>query len=1019
MIQLWDVLTHENIATIEGNGGSVYSVAFSPDGTLLASGSDDRTVKLWDVSTHENIATIEGHSDSVNSVSFSPDGKLLASGSDDRTVKLWDVSTHENVAPLEGYRASVHSVSFSPDGTLLASGSLDRTVKLWDVSTHENITTIYGHGWGVHSVSFSPDGKLLASGSSDNTVKLWNITKWTSTLEIISGNNQEGIIGTTLPNPLVVEVRDRNDNPVPNVKVTFVPIKVRIDSLTLSGGQLSEGTDVVEVTTDEKGRAEQSLTLGPHVGTNPVRVYIGNSVVTFETTGVLPYQLEIVSGDNQEGQVGTALAESLIVELRDWKGNLLPDTQVTFKVSEGNALLNGESKTIGVTTDINGRAALTLVLGYTRKNKVEVSIGPERVEFLAIGNSPLHSDTFFIKQDGVFFHSDFTALSPDWTLLAFRSYFKKVKLWNVETKENIATLEGHNGDVNSVSFSPDGGLLATGSSDDSVKLWDVSTHENIATLSGHRRGVNSVSFSPDGGFLATGSRDQTVKLWDVSTHENIATLEGHRDLVRSVVFSQDGALLASGSDDGTVKLWDVSTHTNIATLEGHRDLVRSVVFSQDGALLASGSDDGTVKLWDVKTHENIATLEGDTLRDVNSVSFSQDSALLASGSYADIKLWDVSTHENIATLEGHRGDVNLVVFSQDGALLASGSDDGTVLFWNMEEIMEKYRKPRPTSLVKISGDSQHGVFYVPLPNPLVVEVRDQYNNPLPGAKVKFAVTRGNAKLRGQSAVETVITDTHGKASIPLTLGDTIENYIVAFLVSEPSIIGLEFVENASVSSSVLFSVGLFSPTSSESLKGDVNGDGVVNIQDLVLVASNYGQTGENVADINGDGIVHIIDMIIVAAALGTEAAAPTLHIKDLSEINTTDVKKWLSDAQQLNLTDATTQHGILFLEQLLAALIPKQTSLLANFPNPFNPETWIPYHLANASDVKITIYDVHGSVVRHLNLGHQDEGYYMRKSRAAYWDGKNSVGEHVVSGIYFYTFTAGNFTATRKMLIRK
>ena len=209
-------------------------------------------------------------------------------------------------------------------------------------------------------------------------------------------------------------------------------------------------------------------------------------------------------------------------------------------------------------------------------------------------------------------------------------------------------------------------------------------------------------------------------------------------------------------------------------------------------------------------------------------------------------------------------------------------------------------------------------------------------------------------------------------------------------------------------------------TEPKGLKGDVNSDGIVNIQDLVLTASNLGQTGQNAADVNGDGVVNIADLVLVAGALGSSDTAPSLYAKDLSMLTAADVKQWLSEAQQLDITDATSLRGILFLQQLLAALtIPKETALLANFPNPFNPETWIPYQLAKPTEVTITIYAIDGQVVRRLVLGHQTEGIYQSRSRAAYWDGRNAFGEPVASGVYFYTLTADNFSATRKMLIRK
>ena len=187
-----------------------------------------------------------------------------------------------------------------------------------------------------------------------------------------------------------------------------------------------------------------------------------------------------------------------------------------------------------------------------------------------------------------------------------------------------------------------------------------------------------------------------------------------------------------------------------------------------------------------------------------------------------------------------------------------------------------------------------------------------------------------------------------------------------------------------------------------------------------MVASNFGATGEHAADVNGDGTVNIQDLVQVAGQLGTSASAPAALYGGLRVAPTrAEVEQWLAQAQQLNLTDATSQRGIRIPEQLLLSLTPKETALLANYPNPFNPETWIPYELANPADVSVRIYSVGGTLVRTLSLGYKAIGTYQNRSRAAYWDGKNEVGEPVASGIYFYTLTAENFTATRKMLIRK
>ena len=186
------------------------------------------------------------------------------------------------------------------------------------------------------------------------------------------------------------------------------------------------------------------------------------------------------------------------------------------------------------------------------------------------------------------------------------------------------------------------------------------------------------------------------------------------------------------------------------------------------------------------------------------------------------------------------------------------------------------------------------------------------------------------------------------------------------------------------------------------------------------MAAALGETGETPADVNGDGTVNIQDLVQVAAQLGADAAAPSAWGRGGEAAFTrTQVQQWLAEVQQLNLTDTISQRGIGFLESLLVLLTPQETALLANYPNPFNPETWIPYQLAAPAKVTLRIHAVDGKLVRMLSLGHKPVGIYQTRSRAAYWDGKNKLGEPVASGVYFYTLTAGDFTATRKMLIRK
>ena len=196
--------------------------------------------------------------------------------------------------------------------------------------------------------------------------------------------------------------------------------------------------------------------------------------------------------------------------------------------------------------------------------------------------------------------------------------------------------------------------------------------------------------------------------------------------------------------------------------------------------------------------------------------------------------------------------------------------------------------------------------------------------------------------------------------------------------------------------------------------GDVNRDGKVSILDLILIAQQLGQRvpANSPVDLNGDGVVSILDLILAARAIGniTASAAPAIGTES---VDAATIEAWIAQAQLEDDGSLAFKQGIENLENLLASLIPEETALLANYPNPFNPETWIPYQLAESAEVTLTIYDMNGKIVRRLAVGHQAAGMYRSRSRAAYWDGRNQLGESVASGLYFYTLTADEFSATR------
>ena len=258
---------------------------------------------------------------------------------------------------------------------------------------------------------------------------------------------------------------------------------------------------------------------------------------------------------------------------------------------------------------------------------------------------------------------------------------------------------------------------------------------------------------------------------------------------------------------------------------------------------------------------------------------------------------------------------------------------------------------------------------------------------------------------------------------PLAPNETIRRYLPVTVPTRPGIYYygacVDPVDNESDTHNNCSEAIKVIVRSEDANDADVDGNGIVDVEDLILVAEAYGKEGNNDADVNGDGIVDIDDLILVAEAIDDAADAPAIRPQMQAIFTQEQLRALIAEAKVRKNISPSYQKGLVLLEQFFRLATPEKTTLLANYPNPFNPETWIPYQLAKPSKVVLSISDADGKRIRTLDLGQQAAGKYHSRSRAAYWDGRNAVGEPVASGVYFYTLKAGDFTATRKLLIRK
>ena len=866
-----------------------------------------------------------------------------------------------NTPAIQLGRGFIGHIAYSPDGKILATAG--STLWLYNADDLTEITPLKGHTDFINTVTFSLDGQFLASASNDGTVRLWDTASYHQ-VAILPHQHPVLSVAVSPDGTLLASTRKKS------VLLWAIPAQ------------------------QEVGRLEGHIATVNDIAFSPdgIRLVSGSNDTTVRTGDV--------STGEEIGRL-VHLAKLLFSVNARIVGDLMPDSDLPDALRrefENNGVFLPETATV---------------------HFEPLSRDPESEPFWWVADDEGFY-TILQEKDTLSVHSGYpgrvsdVAISPDGKLIgsAGGQHPGGLTLWNMETQEQAAAFTSFYGS-SLVAFSPDGKTVASGGGfPTGLRLIDVSSQQVVgeteyaygpiafhpdgriafstgfrvhAGLTGivHSGKVSGLFFGSDGQTLfSAGGEWGPIQLWSLATQEP-----------QSYVLPEVGPVIMSekvliSENENVIRIWDIESKEFIGEVGEVQSRIVEFEISSNRKICAfelSSSPSRIIQLWDIERQQSLGKLPAEG--DIHRFAISPNGQILASiGDFEGfvqqnviIELWDVKTQERIGELVGHIHSIQNLVFDPTGRLLVSISS-GEIYIWDVasQQLVKVLSGHTPVAFSSNGKVLAYAAFV-----PVVV---------------------------GEDEYEAVLWNIESEEQMAKLVGH--RGHIGAIAFSQDG----KWIATGGSDGTIL--LWEFSATSA----WDVNADGTIDVFDLILVGSHFGQTGIGLTgDVNGDGTVNILDLVVVGSHFGeTATAAPKAFVPSAPQTQAA-IQRALTELEAMDNPPDGALVAIKFLRTWLSGANQRirETELLQNYPNPFNPETWFPFALNIRSDVEIQIYSANGNLVRTLRLGEKVPGIYRSKQQAAYWDGNNDTGEAVSSGVYFYKLRVEEEVFVRKAMLLK